>query len=242
MKYWYYIFFFWVVIAVGCDPCEDCGEPLLYDPIVSVIFINYDSAQSLQSNVDTRDEMIDELDSIERINGVTLDDLEDSLEVVNDSILADVPGYEAIRDQLQADTATTNATLRMLEAEILVLDSINDYENEIIRVIESGLIQVDRATLLETGAVLTYEDSAEVYNLPLLMDEGANQTRYEISIGEQTIDMDFLYQMENSVGVDRIFRRIATNITILASDSISEPECRNPENCVSNATTVTVYF
>lgn len=243
MKHWYLIIILWSLIAVACDPCDDCGQPLEYNPAVSVIFINQDSADVLTDSVELRKTTIRSNDSIRRILNVTLETLEDSLEVIEELIDEGETQYEAQRSLLQNDTADIQTEIRGINARKTVLDSLNKIDADILKVINSGKVQVKHATLVENGARIDYEDSAIVYNVPLLMREGASETTYEFMIGDEPIGLVFTYQLYETINDSRVYLIRATDITVTSPTGHSfEQDCVDPDNCLSNETTVTVYF
>lgn len=243
MKHWYKIIVFWGLIAIACDPCEDCGEPFFYDPTVKFIFINQDSANALQDSMSYRSGLIRNIDSIRRIYTIDIDSLQDTLEVLSDSIDDGVPGYED-------DTAAIGVEIRRFEDSVSVLnktrsviDSVNKHRSNILKVINSGKLRVSKATILENGSSLPFEDSATIFPLPLLMEGGSTTYDIEIFGDDTTITISMNYKLQESVTESRVYQIIATQIQpkAISNDTLSVV-CKNPENCISNETTVTVYF
>lgn len=239
MKHWFYILTFWGFIAVACDPCNDCGEPIQYDPLVSVIFINQDSANILNDSVAFRNLSIRQIDSVRRILNFNLDSISDSLAVIKALIDEGQTDLEEQRTVLDQSIADILVELEEVNEERDELDSLNRYYGEILALIKSGKVPVEKATLLNNGSVLEYTDSAVVYTIPLLMD--ANNTSYEFKINDQQIELHFTYTIFETVSDARVFLRRAANINVESPDSITV-KCLDPKNCLSDETTVTVYF
>lgn len=242
MKHWYLILSMWAIIAVGCDPCEDCGEPLLYDPLVSLIFINQDSADILNDSIDKKKLEISELNTIRNLLSYTIDSLQDSLSTLQDLIDAGEIEYEDEYVIIDNSYTQALAELEIRDAQRDTLDSINLDYSTALKLILSGKVQVDKAVLVENGTIIEYEDSAAIYPMPLLMGTNAQSTSYEFEIREKVINVYFDYDIIETINEARVYKRIATNIRVNSpTDSISV-KCVDPDNCTSNETTVTVYF
>lgn len=241
MKIFLYIGLVWSLIAVACDPCEECGEPLLYDPLVGVVFINWDSAKTLNNLIKINSDSV-QANSKQRTAFLdSIGELRDSLEVIRlllDSGYLEYEDEEVFLDQLIADLQVEADTLESINRRIST--TTRDL-NSILSVINSGNMQVEQITILTNSSILTYEDSAKKYNLPLLMT--ANESSYKIRIGDLVDTISFSYQLENSVDDARVFRRRAKEIHLVnhTFDSLAGPKCKTDE-CLSNETTFTVYF
>ena len=234
----------WMLVAMGCDPCADCGEPLVYDPTVRLVFINQDSIIQLTDSVDKNKDSITNLntiktsavDSIRQLTD-TIDALQDLIDDGNTEYQDELDRFNEISDSIEVvrDSVTSYASQ---------VTQINKDLNATITLMKNGKVQLLEVILENNGRELIYEDSMSAFALPLLLGTvgeytesnysiNIDQSYYEIGIGYET------YENINEARLARVRAR-ATDITFSTFDSLNV-NCRTTD-CISDETTVTVYF
>jgi len=225
------------LFIVSCDPCDDC-DVVVFEPTVSLIFINQDSIKNL----------------------------DDSLMVFafNDSALAvHVDALDTLRnrlDEVQAGLDTGNTSLQAEKDEILVLiperqsdssfyatlnkdaDSLTTVFNQTKSTINSGLLQLDRIEILGTGTEFVYEDSAEVWSIPLSYDAAFNQ--YEVTIEGISDIIELSYENFQELDEERNVLIRAKNIQVVSftKNKIDSILTNCEENCIDDKAAFTIYF
>lgn len=229
----------------ACDPCDDCGEALEYDPTVKMVFINQDSATILQDSIDNNEDSID-------IDEDLYDDIIDYLDSLYDEILKldtlideGQTEYQSQKDELQNLYDSLDDFSEQLDTNIDSLESINSDLDDIIDVIESGKLLLDKAVIVDNNSTITYEDSAKTFKLPLLLpdNEGeSGETNYEITIAGTVYTIGFSYTSEQTMDKTRTVKLQAIGLdTLYHSFDSLHIKCPTDE-CISDATTITVYF
>lgn len=243
MKYWIYILFFWSVVTISCDPCNECGEPLLYEPTVAVTFINQDSITALDTAVSDSSVTIQYYDSISQELNKEIDSLEGEVARISDSIQNGNTEYEDSLELVSQMIEDLGLQLLPVEKKLADLDSIVGVYNDIIKTINSGLLQVDKVTVLNTGGEITYEDSMKTYNLPLIMDFDQSQTDYQIVIKEKSFTFSLVYELSETLNDARVFKVIASNIQALENYTCDTLIFTCPNDiCISNETIITAIY
>ncbi len=235
------ILILWLVFTTSCDPCENCGEPLLFEPTVALIFINNDTLGKLTSELGLITDSLERSEDRESNAADQLDSMEARLIVVNDSIDNGNASYEAERDQLEDLIGIYIDSLGYYTELIGNIDSVYDYLIDQRRDVSNGLLKVD--TLFINGQYLTYDDSIETYDAPLLMNE-ESFTQFEVVIGDFRGEIAFDYELRESVDATREIKLRAYDIfptDFFGFDSLEGPSCVTPQ-CRDNETTVYLYF
>lgn len=232
----------WMFVAWGCDPCDDCGEPLVYDPTVKVVFINQDSLNQLTLLVNDNKDSIAALKVLKSSLTDSINTLDDSLEVLQELIEGGENGYQSTFDQLSQIYDSLDVVSDSATSYSSQLTAINKELNSTISVISGGKVQLDQVILLNNGTVLTYEDTMSSFYLPLLLGTVGEftETNYEITIVDTVLVLDFSYHTYETVNEARVARVRARNLEVINSDTVNV-NCKTDE-CISDETTVTVYF
>lgn len=243
MKQIFWILCVWVIIAGSCDPCHDCGEPLLYDPTVKVVFINRDTAIALQDTINANKVIVTSYSSQKKTNTSSITILKDSIKTLDVLIQNGQSDYVSIRTALQSKSDSLTTANDSLTSWTSKLNKANTALNKILTNVNNGLLLVSKAEILENGATITYEDSAKAYGLPLLLyDENSGQTSYQLEIADQLYEIAFSYDLYVTVdGARRVFKGALNLDTISHSFDSLIVTCRTSE-CKSNETTITAYF
>lgn len=237
---WWGLLLGWAVIGVACDPCNECGNVLLYEPSVSLVVINQDSADkvtlektALQAELDSQEFVLEALEDTFRI-------VEDSLEVIEELIAQGNSEYEDERQELSDQLESWTIELDAINITINEQDSVIDVYNDILSTINSGLIRLDAIKILTNGAAITYDDSMKFFTVPLLMNE--NEVAYQVEVADKQMRFSLGYELYETLNEARVFRVIATDIRLLdyEADTLTV-SCRN-DICNSNETTLTLYF
>jgi hypothetical protein len=231
----------WSSLLMACDPCAECGKPLVFDPTVAFKFINWDSLVTTSALLDTTnidyDSLSDFRDSLRKQSTFW----ETQLEMLRDSI-------EDGKDQYVDDTVKYDDSLKSALNQILYLDTAITETNliksdltQILTTIESGKVRLDKVTIDESGNSVEYADSATLYNLPLLMQD-YDMTTFLIDLDGKRDTIVFSYITDIDVDTERKVKLRAYNIDTVSYtyDSLLF-EC-NTSQCLSNEVLVTVYF
>ncbi len=185
----------------GCQECDDCGPGQQY-PYVNLMFFNMDSLVKVEN---------------------TLENLEDSLQTVNNRIQEGDTTLFDTRDNLQE------------------LISLYEESRENINL---GKMKIDRVYGVNGQGPLYFRDSTTRdtltnFQFPLAMDR--DQSAFEIHFQDQVNEIGFKYTRQvDQIGKDIVIRVL--NIQLLEStfDSV-KINCKK-SSCLSNETVVDVYF
>ena len=231
----------WAILLTACDPCAECGKPLVFDPTVSLKFINRDSLLSINDSLDItndsltsmserRDSLTNKTNSWES----TIAMLRDSIEDGKDQYISDTVKYD---DSLQ----TALSQISLIDTALVYTNELKDFLDDILSVIESGKVQLERVTIHENGNSQEYADSSTTYNLPLLMQD-YNFTTFLIDLDGNRDTISFSYITDLEVDEERRIKMRAYNIdTVSYSYDSLLFEC-NTSECLSNEVLVTIYF
>lgn len=232
----------WMLFAVGCDPCGDCGEPLVYDPTVKVVFINQDSINKLTLVVSENKTYISELNTWKADLVDTLDALKDTIDALQELIDGGATNYQNALNAFQDEFDSTGIVRDSVVSYTTKTQKINTKLNATITLMTSGKLQLTKALLLNNNTEVVYEDSLKTFALPLLLGTVGDymESNYEITIVDTTFELNFGYETYENIDEARVARVRARNLTILDSDTVKR-KCTNSE-CISDETTVTVYF
>lgn len=242
MKTSLYILILWSLFSYGCDPCDECGEPLLYDPLVGVIFINKDSADELSSRITLNTDSSKYYTGLRTDSLAFQDSLSDRLDTVEAYLLdSGWTEYLEERDFLDSSIMAMQPGIDTLSKIISRFTASIKQLNSLLAVVNSGTILLDSAIILSNHQVIINDDSAKKYNLPLLL--GQLETTYRLVISGYVDTVTFSYEPFDEVNQARVYRLRAKNIHISEHtfDSLAGPLCVT-EECMNNETTFTVYF
>ncbi|WP_258097698.1 hypothetical protein [Marinoscillum pacificum] len=232
----------WMLSAWGCDPCEDCGEPLVYDPSVKVVFINQDSINKVNVLVAFNDDSITKLTEWKSDLTDSINFLDDSLDALQILIDDGATEYQEAFDRI----TLFNDSLDVVRDSVTNYTSYVKAENtelkSLITLMNSGKVQLTSVVLLNNGTELIYEDTMATFSLPLLLGTVGEyaQSNYEITIIDTVFNLDFSYITYETVNEARVASVRARDLDILNSDTV-HVNCATTE-CISDETTVTVYF
>lgn len=225
-------------LMASCDPCDDC-ESISYEPTVSLVFINADSLQNLDSLLFINSQKLDSLDSIISDLTDTLVFLNDSLDVINNAI---DEGEDLSTEKASIENAISiyGADQAVQTSEADTLSSINTLYSDTKTTINSGLMHVDQISILGTDNVFSYPDtdSATSWSIPLAYD--GSFTDYEITINGITETIVLSYDVFQEVDVQRNVLIRAQNIQVVNAPYDSLINCE--ENCLDGETTFTFYY
>ena len=235
------IFVIWVLFSSACDPCDNCGEPLIYEPTVELVIINKDTLEKLNNVLGVFSDSLDKNEDKEGLAVDKLDSLEERLIVVNDSIENGNNSYQEEKEELEDLIGDYMDSLVYYDALLTQIDSVIDYFTTQKSNVNKGLLRID--TLFVNDQFLTYEDSSESYDAPLLMNE-ESFTQFEVVIGNFRGEIAFDYDLEEFVDATREIKLRAFNIHPANSfgfDSVGEPICVT-DQCRDDETTLYLYF
>ena len=187
-------------VLMACDPCPDCGEPILKEPTVEMIFINQDSINLIDDSL----AVFDFNDSSLTANIDSLEVLTDSLQIVLDSI-ASGGMLDTEKSNLESLIASRKGDSAFFAFRNKDADSLSSILQGTRSTINTGLMVVSELTILETGASITYSetDSMESWNFPLLFE--ATATSYEFVIAEERYGISLGYETFTEVDQQRNF-------------------------------------
>lgn len=236
-----YILFVWLTLAWACDPCDDCGEPLVYDPKVKLVFINQDSASQLNDSIGNVSDSVNENKLTLALVKDTSAFYRDSLQTIDSLVAAGETEYldeqEALNETLdslstQSDSLTSwNRQLNTLKSDL----------NAILTTINAGKVMLDEVILVEANQQVIFEDTLSSFGFPLLLADGPGQSSFEILLAGKEYTIAFEYATFEELGADRILRVLATDVSVTEYTGFDSLKI-NCETCLSNETTVTLYF
>ncbi|MFY0599038.1 MAG: hypothetical protein JXR03_05165 [Cyclobacteriaceae bacterium] len=235
--------FFFVMMALftSCEPCAECGTPLLFDPTVKVKFINRDSLISLNDSISITEDSISNSNTFKDSLSTQVREWNTLMNMLRDSI--DDGKDQYIADTLKIDDSLTiaQAQIQLIDTAIVKTEEVKVGLSSILSTVLSGKVLVDQVKILENEAVATYSDSSELYSLPLLM-QNFNLTSFAIDIGDKSDTISFSYTTDLFVDTERRVEMRAFDIDTVSYtyDSLLF-EC-NTSECLSNEVLVTVYF
>lgn len=231
MKNYLHIIILFVLI-IACDPCDDC-DSISFEPTVSFIFINQDSISTIDDSL----AVIIAIDSSFNANVDSLDKLRDSLDKVDIAILngEDLSLEKMDLEQWIIDRQGDSAFFAALNKDG---DSISSVFNSVKATINSGRILVDQIDIIGANSSLIYEDSAEVWSIPLAFD--GSFTEYEVTIAGTTETIELSYDIFQEVDDQRNVLIRAENIRVMNEPYDSLINCE--ENCIDGEATFTFYF
>lgn len=224
------------LLIVSCDPCEDC-DTVSFEPTVSLVFINQDSIENLNDSL----AVFAFNDSALSANTDSLTTLRDSLEIVENSI---ANGGSLNEEKMNLEQWISE---RQIDSTLYAdldqdADSLTSIFNQTKSTINTGLIQLDKIEILGTGTEFTYEDSAEVWSIPLSFDETFNQ--YEITIKGISDIIELDYETFQEVDEKRNVLIRAKNIEVISfTNNVIDSVLTNcEETCQDGEATFTIYF
>lgn len=177
------------------------------------------------------------IDSSLTANIDSLDILRDSLTTINDSIAnGGMLTSEKIDVAQWIIERQADSTLFATQNEDG--DSITTVLTTIRTTISSGLIGVDQIEILGAKDILTYEDSATTWSIPLLYD--GTGTEYEVTIDGTIETIEIGYDTYQEVDDQRNVLIRAENIRIINTPYDSLINCE--ENCIDGEASFTFYF
>lgn len=219
----------------SCDPCEECGDPILREPTVYMVFINQDSLIRIDSALLSYDSLDSSFNSI---NGI-LADLRDSLIKVEDSLALGLAEYEDEKDALLDSINKTKLDSIFLDS--LAIDSNTNVLNTIKTTINSGLIRLDSYQLLGSGqGSIISDENDSLTSWPLPLDFNNNLTAYELFIANEEFTIELGYETFTEVGDERNVVVRAENIEVLNHTFDDLDSCN--ENCIDGEATFIFYF
>lgn len=237
----------WAILVWACDPCPDCGEALSYDPTVIMIFINQDSASKIEDSITVNTDSIDVLDSLDELIQDKIDSLTDIKNYLDSLIDAGNTDYEDELATIVAEIESYDDASDEISILSDSLSSINSTLDDILDVINSGMLQIQDAIVVDNGSHVDFDDddSLKKFPFPLLLpdNEGESyETNYQIVITGDTFTIGFSYLTMETIDAERTVKLQAYNIDTLyhTFDSL-KIKCTTTE-CISDETTITVYF
>lgn len=189
------------VMVIGCDECEDCG--ILYkEPVINVRFYN--------------------IDSLLKVEGF-LNEIEDSLEVVNEEIENGNTALTVIRDALEEDkTGFEKVRKNILDGKIRI---------EEVR-------GIDAITSLYFRDSTTH-DTLTFFPFPLSMHDDIST--FIIEIVDRMDTLQVIYKRREDISNQYILiRAYDLSLGKITYDS-AYVSCKK-DSCISDETTVSLYF
>ncbi len=227
-----------LLMQIGCAECIDC-DVLNSEPTLSFSFINQRAINEQSLTVDSLSHETNTLDS----NLVVIEDslaiVVDSLAIVQDSIDAGNVDYEQAALQLQVLEDSLGQLQLQLEMLFTQTDSLLDLSNSQLAILAEGLTRIDSLIALSNGNVISYQDSAAVFSVPLSIQQPETMLRLVLPV--QAFFIDFRYQLIPYEDDKSRIGFVAEDIEIVSHtfDSI-QFNCVN--NCTSNGSTVVAYY
>ena len=224
-----------IAFVISCDPCSECGEPVLFEPTAEMVFINQDSINHIDDSL----QVFAFNDSSLNANIDSLEVLSDSLQVLLDSIQK---GGSLENEKMQVEDWIASQQSDSLRYATLNkdADSLSTIMTATKSTINSGLMRINELTIIETGESISYADSSTYWNFPLLFDE--NSATYSFTIEDEAYLIELGYETFTEVDEERNVLIRANNIVLVESSEnfISLDSCN--VNCEDGNATFTFYF
>ncbi len=229
-----FIFLLILVLIGSCDPCSECSEPLVVEPTVEMIFINQDSIVAIDDSLSVI--AFNDSSLLANIDSLTL--LNDSLTIILDSI--------SNGGILETEKLSLESLILLRQADSALFATLNKDADSISTIliatkstINEGFLLIEQIEIVESNGLITYSDSANSWDLPLLFD--GNQTSYDLTISESVFSISLSYETFTEVSEEREITIRASDISILNTigfDSLINCET----NCVDGNASFTFYF
>lgn len=240
-----YIILAWLLLMWACDPCDDCGKPLVYDPSVTIVFINQDSIDLINDSIAINNDSIKRIDTARLQVADTLRTLSDTIDALDKLIASGSTEYEDDKERFEFQYDSIGVVSDTLDLHKSQVSKINSGLSSIITTIKKGSVQLSEVLLTTSETLIPFPDSMKTFKFPLLIGEvGTSQeTSYRIVIVDDTIYLSMVYSTYETVDAARVARIRARNIDTL---NVSEKDsltinCRT-DDCLSDETTFTIYF
>lgn len=239
MRHWLSIVFSAVVLIVAFA-CQQDEEELYDEPNVRLTFYNMDSLVQVQDT-------LAQVDTLLSINDDSLMFYSDSASVLLDSIgrltVLILEGDESlipVRDEVDSIYQLTLIHYDQFVTADSVLGVSESHWSTVANVIESGVILISSISNKKNGNAISYEDSTDVWQLPLSNSE--NDVSLSFEIDGQNYDLNVSYQRTTTVDE-------YNNVVIQAYDidTISQTfdslyiKCSTLD-CIDYETTFDIYF
>lgn len=170
-----------VMLMWACEAERD--DYVEREPTISIRLFNYDSLYKEGGVEDTLDLIEEELELLED----TLDYFQDSASVVEDSIVVLTKlindGDESWMDEkeaLEAEKDRLEALYEAFEKEDSIVSAHNTYWTAVKTKIEDGELLISSITNVMNDRTVVYEDSSEIWYLPL--DMNADSSKMSLNI------------------------------------------------------------
>lgn len=223
-----------------CDECSDC-DLVDNEASVAMTFVNADSLSKLNLIIENltsyRTDLDNQIDSIDN----QLRGLSDSLSAIQFGLDTGNQDLEDLKVEV-ISLMSDDSLARFDLAELFTgTDSIFDLRVDTRNRILSGFVLVSNITNLTAGKSISYEDSSNIYWVPLNFNDTIS--RYEIFIQDSTYNITFVHQNNLELDGSRNVLIEIENFKVHQHqfDSISPSTCLT-NDCSINETTLTCYF
>jgi hypothetical protein len=205
--------FLWLVVLLTFLACEqDAEEILVPQPVANLRLINNDSLQAVTTSIDSLTELQDSLLELEA-------NVQFELEILNDSLAALEAGIDTgntnlipLLEEVNAAIDSRTNLLTKVEAGLEPLDEILDQLSDIVSIINSGLVFVDAISNTSFPGRLTFEDSLQLFELPL--DMNRESIVYDIDIGQGNYRMGLSYRLREELNARGQLRLFVDSLSI----------------------------
>ena len=228
-------FLFFITLS-SCDPCPDCGEPLVFEPTVEMIFINQDSINIITDSLG----FFTFNDSALSSNVFILDTLKSRLTEVQAGLdTADNAALEQEKLEIEQLITLRTADSTLFASRNIDSDSLTDLLTTRRSSISSGFIRISSAEVLETERLLFSDTAEATWNFPLLFD--GNQTSYDITLWDELFSVSIGYATSTEIGQERDVIIRASDIQVIETSGFdSLINCET--NCIDGNASFTFYF
>jgi hypothetical protein len=232
-----------VILFLGIQSCQECEQcnTSVSEPRVSLVFFNVDSLESVLGLFDDQLELADSLtQQIATLNN-DIAILNDSLNVLEAAIDTGNTDFNTTIQEIERLLSQDSIQLALRQDELVTSDSIINQLNTIQNEILSGSVKIDGIENVSNGSRITYDDSLDIYDIPLNI--AGSVTLLEIEIQEAgTFELEISHKNEERVSTDRKIEILMSEITLVSHsfDSVIVV-CAN-ELCRGNETALNCFF
>ena len=228
--------FFLLATLIVC--CAEEEEVFFFDPTLKVKFINADSLLTLNDSLQITNDSVTVVNDTLTYFSDSLSILEDSISVLNDSIDIGRTDYIPTRDDLVAIETTFTETVTAMEEVASLLADVITSITAVVATIEAGEVWVSKLTNTANGQSIAYEDTTDVYRVPLSMN--SDDTDIEVEIDGSVYGFSLNYSREEGVDEKRRIQVLVSNIQVNSLTGFDSTSCVS-NNC-ENESTVNFYF
>ena len=239
------LIFVLLLLGVVVWSCREDEGTFSYDPSIEAKFINQDSAKQLQDDTlkvlsDSLAVLNAELDQYEK----EAQDTAKNIAALKDSIADGKLEYQAELDANIAARDKLKVISDSLERSLDKVSELNAYWKKVLSGILNGKLLVNRIVNRGNELFVSYEDSVNLWRIPLSQE--SSSVLLNVEIGGRIYAIDIAYELRTVVDDDDYIIREPYRLSVESDpenggfDSL-KVSCKSDE-CLASETSVIFYF